>query len=297
MEIRAAGRAKVNLHLKVGEVRPDGFHEVTTVMQTIDLADEVRITPADTTSVGITWAEGLSGPLPEPPDLVERTIDLLVERLGEEMPAVSARVTKRIPIAAGLGGGSADAAAAILAINELIGKTLSSETMMGLAASIGSDVAFALQGGSGLATGRGEQVSAVPVAPILWWVVAIPDARLSAAQVYRRYDEIGPGSSPAPHVLLRALRHDEVVEAGRHLHNDLEPAAFDLLPELPGLKDKVTGAGPLGAVVSGSGPAIAALCRDREHAKSVARAVNGAFARVEIAPCTARGAEVLSGRG
>lgn len=293
--LRVLGRAKVNLALCVRERRQDGYHELETVMQTVDLADELSMQAAPSTSVSIAWAAGLAGALPASPDLVERALSLVRDAAGRGEAAV--RVVKRIPMGAGLGGGSADAAAALVGMQALLGEGLRAGIAAEIALRLGSDVPFAMRGGTAVARGRGEALTPVGTGRDLWWVLGIPPFRLGTAEVYRRYDEIAghraPAGEPETGSLVAALESEDPGEVARWLSNDLEVAAFDLAPSLSGLKEAVARAGALGAVMSGSGSAIAGLCRDRSHAAEVAQAIAPSFDRVETVGSTRRGAEVV----
>lgn len=292
MEVGVLARAKVNLFLSVLGRRPDGYHEVETVMQSVDLFDEVDVCRADVTTVSIEWAPGLSGPMPAAPDLVEKALGLFAEATGREAEA-EVRVVKRIPIGSGLGGGSADAAAALLGINELLDRPASLAELEEICGRVGSDVPFALRGGVALATGRGEMLSPFSCPASLTWVLAMGEAGLSTAAVYRRRDELPPARGRDSQELTDALAAGDLRGVGASLHNDLEEAALSLDPSLASRKQALLDAGALGAVMTGSGSAVAALCRDESHAREVARRVAPQFARVEVAPGAARGAEAV----
>lgn len=285
--VRLAARAKVNLSLRVLGRRSDGFHEISTVMQSLEWFDELEMRRAPKTNVTVEWGAGLSGELPERPDLVERTIGIVDQTLGGTQ-AAEVRVVKNIPVAAGLGGGSADAAAAILGMNALTDKAMSPELMLEVAAQAGSDVPFALVGGTALARGRGEVIERLDHRP-LWWVIAVPDFSMETAAVYDRWDELGAAGSPEDPFLSSSFADDLV----QFIRNDLEPAAFDLQPSLREMKDVVSRAGVITTVIGGSGPTIAGLCRDRNHADEVASRVSAAFRLVKVVPSAPRGAEVL----
>jgi 4-diphosphocytidyl-2-C-methyl-D-erythritol kinase len=285
--VRLAARAKVNLSLRVLGPRSDGFHEISTVMQSLEWFDEIEMKRAPKTKVTVEWGSGLSGALPEKPDLVERTIGIIDQTLGGTQ-AAEVRVVKNIPVAAGLGGGSADAAAAILGMNVLTDHAMSPELMLEVAAQAGSDVPFALVGGTAFARGRGELVERLEHRP-LWWVIAVPDFSLETAAVYERWDEMRTSSSRDAQVPTSQA----VEEIGRFLTNDLESPAFEMKPSLRGLKDEMMKAGAIGAVMSGSGPAIAGLCRDRHHGEVVADRVNDIFHLVMVGLSSPQGVDVL----
>jgi 4-diphosphocytidyl-2-C-methyl-D-erythritol kinase len=283
LALRARVAAKVNLALLVGARRADGYHEIRSVLQSVSLWDRLDVLPA---------ADGLSlevegGPLPAD----EGNLVLVAAREADRRRAGGgggARflLRKGIPVAAGLGGGSADGAAALLALDRLWDLGLAAGDLAVMAAEVGSDVPFCLTGGTSLAGGRGEQLQAVPAAGTFWWVVGIAREWLATATVYRRYDELGP---PRPLVasgldaLLDALASGAPERLAPELVNDLEAAAFRLLPGLAMAKQRLLDAGALGAVMSGSGPTLLALCASREHARAVASSAAPAFHRVRVA--------------
>lgn len=298
--IKAIGRAKVNLWLAVVGRRPDGYHELETVMQSISLADELTIEPAEHSEVNISWADGLEGPIPTPPDIVQRTVAAARLQCAER-PSVTVR--KRIPVGAGLGGASADAAAALVGLQQLEGTDCAGSFEIDvLARLLGADVPFCLKGGVALATGIGDQLSTLACPATLWWVLGISESPLSTVKVYQRYDELVPvGGRPSGNgvpagntsALAGALSTGDLDGIAANLANDLEIAAFDMMPELRALKQAMADGGALRAIMTGSGSAIIGLCRDEEHAHQVAGRVRGSFARVEVASGSPVGAELL----
>jgi 4-diphosphocytidyl-2-C-methyl-D-erythritol kinase len=315
--------AKINLFLAVGPRRADGYHELSTVMQTVDLSDTLRLARADAPAV--TFVRGrLRGPeghafpgdLPEAPDLVARALDLYASEMRRPL-VLSAEVTKQIPIAAGLAGGSADAAAALLGADAIAGLETPRGQLEALGRRLGADVAFCLRGGTAYARGRGDQLSPLVCRHRVWWVLGISDFRLSTEDVYRRFDELAAGAPPTPsppggagdarsEALEQAesglLRPAKLIDGltsgypkvvGAALRNDLERAAFDLIPKLGGLKHAMRAHGALGAVLSGSGPTIAGICRDEAHAEEVAARAAPTFDRVEVVASTLAGATVV----
>jgi 4-diphosphocytidyl-2-C-methyl-D-erythritol kinase len=280
--LRAHAAAKINLALLVGERRDDGFHELVSVMHAIGLWDDLEVALAPK-GLGLeVEGEGL------PPD--ESNLVLVaaweLARRSRDLPGARFRLRKGIPISAGLGGGSADGAAALLALDRLWQLHLPAVNLHAMAAEIGSDVPFCLVGGSRVGSGRGEKLRDAPTRGTQWWVVAIDAEGLDTAAVYRRYDELGlarPLGDRQPSELLAALAAGDVARIGAALANDLEPAAFDLLPRLKSGKERLIEAGAVGAVMSGSGPTLLGLARDEEHAGRLARAVRSGFARVELA--------------
>ncbi|HWD09291.1 MAG TPA: 4-(cytidine 5'-diphospho)-2-C-methyl-D-erythritol kinase [Actinomycetota bacterium] len=302
--VELVARAKINLFLEVGPRRADGYHSVTTVMQTVDLADTVVLERATATSVTFARGPGYAGPLPEPPDLVATALEVCAAEL-RGLPPVTAEVTKQIPMAAGLAGGSADAAAAVGGADALAGAGTPRGRLEALCRRLGSDVAFCLRGGTALARGRGDQLSPMACRHRIWWVLGISGFPLPTVDVYRRFDELGgpgghpvPGAAPGGHP-ARPNRLADALAAGHPkaiaplLRNDLQLPAFDLAQSLPGMAAALEKAGALRAILTGSGPTIAGICRDEAHAEEVAARAEGEFPRVELVASTPLGAEVV----
>jgi 4-diphosphocytidyl-2-C-methyl-D-erythritol kinase len=271
--------AKINLHLAVGPVREDGFHELTTVYHAIALYDEITARPAD--SLALTMdGEGAGELALDDGNLVIRAAKLLAAAAGREAHA-RLHLRKQIPLAAGLAGGSADAAATLVACDALWGTGYTREDLAGVAASLGSDVPFLVLGGTALGTGRGEQVSPVLAPGHAWhWVVAVADGGLSTPVVYGELDRLREaGQAPPPagstDEILAALRQRDSDVLASCLTNDLQAAALALRP---GLRDTLAAgerAGALAGLVSGSGPTCVFLCDDAGHAEVVAAALVG----------------------
>jgi len=269
--------AKVNLHLSVGPVRKDAFHELVTVYHAVSLYDEVVVEPGDGVSVTVT-GEG-AGELPVGDDnLAVRAVRAVAALLGRD-PEIAITVRKGIPVAGGLAGGSADAAAALIAADAMWGSELDRITLEGLAAGLGSDVAFLLHGGSALGTGRGEAISPVLGTGDYHWVLAIADAGMSTPAVYAELDAMRE-AGPIPRVgepdgVLAALRAGDVPALGTVLANDLQAAALRLRPQLRQVLDAGRELGAAGAIVSGSGPTVAMLARTAEDSVRIASSLSG----------------------
>jgi len=263
--------AKLNLHLSVGPLRADGFHELTTVFHAVSLTDEVTVRPADRLTVSVT-GEGAEQVPTDSTNLAVRAAALLAEHTGHA-PGVAISIRKGIPVAGGCAGGSADAAATLIACNVLWGTEQGSDTLAGLAARLGSDVSFCLQGRTALGTGRGEQLTPVLGRGSYAWVLALAHEGLSTPAVYRRLDDdrkSAPTVAADPSDVLAALRRGDATLLGRALHNDLQPPAVALRPALQTLLNLGDELGALGGIVSGSGPTVAFLARDPDHADELA---------------------------
>ena len=259
--------AKINLGLSVGGPRSDGFHDVATAYHAISLQDELVAAASEELSIALTTADGI--PLDDVPqdsnNLAVAAALALAERAGVE-PLVRLHVTKSIPVAGGMAGGSADAAAALVACDALWQTGLSRSELAELAAALGSDVPFSLVGGTALGTGRGEVLTPVLARGRFHWVVAIADGGLSTPDVYAECDRLRAGIAvPEPRV-ADAL--------GAALHNDLQEAACSLRPSLRETLETGAQAGALGSLVSGSGPSVVFLARSPEHAIDIAVALS-----------------------
>jgi 4-diphosphocytidyl-2-C-methyl-D-erythritol kinase len=279
--VTARAPAKVNLQLAVGPVRADGYHEVVTVYHAVSLFDEVTVTPARRDRVSVT-GEGAAAVPTGRANLALAAARALAAAAGRGPAGVAIEIRKRIPVAAGLAGGSADAAAALAACNELWSTGLSQAELAEVAAGIGSDVAFALVGGTAIGVGRGERVTPALAAGSYHWVLAFAAGELSAAAVYAACDSLRAARGWVPKApaldtaLIAALRAGDPARVGARLSNDLQPAALSLRPELRRTLAAGAGHGALAAIVSGSGPTCACLATDQRHARELAVALAGA---------------------
>lgn len=276
LTVRAA--AKINLLLGVGAPRPDGFHTLVTVYQAVSLYDDLTVTASASGGRDLTVATEVAAyidasHLPEPGhNIVDRAALALGAHHGRPVTA-EVRVDKSIPIAGGLAGGSADGAAALLALDRLLELGTSDEDLLLLAAGLGSDVPFALVGGSALGEGHGEVVTPVDDRGSWWWVVVPSPEGMSTPAVYRRYDELRPDAPTLPGPpddVVEALAGGDARRLAVALHNDLEQAACDLRPDLARLILEGVDAGALRGLVSGSGPTCVFLCESGDQARSVA---------------------------
>ena len=300
--------AKVNLSLGVGERRADGFHPLATVYQAIGLFDQVRVSHAGThgnadVTVSVRAETGLSVmdvPTDETNIAVQAVrllarhheIDLVVRR------GVDIVIDKGIPVAGGMAGGSADAAATLLACDRLWGFDSPLEDLVELAAELGSDVPFALVGGTAIGSGRGELVVPLMSVGTFWWVVLTSSQGLSTPAVYRQFDLLQEGSPlgapEIPDALMTALRGHDMAELGAALSNDLQEAALVLRPELQRALEIGLAESAHGAVLSGSGPSCLFLCESRAHAGLVADGLEAAgLGPVSFAPGPVPGARVI----
>lgn len=292
-----AAHAKVNLALFVGTLRPDGYHPVATVIQRLELHDrvELRVERGEGRK-GQGLEVRVSADRPGLPQGAQNLAGKAVLHLAPELEAagygdarVEIRLEKRIPVAAGLAGGSADAAAVLAGLNRRLGLGLDREALMAKAAALGSDVPACLVHGTVLCTGRGERVQRIP-APRLWWVLANPGGELPVGDVYREFDALissgeresrNPGrleADVAP--LIEALARGEAKEIAPRLRNDLQEAACRRHAGIGPLLARMREAGALAALVSGSGPTVAGLAAGAREASRIAQELAGTGAWV-----------------
>ncbi|CAN5220274.1 4-(cytidine 5'-diphospho)-2-C-methyl-D-erythritol kinase [soil metagenome] len=281
--------AKVNYALEVRGTRSDGYHEVSTVMQSVSLADEVEI---ETTARGfeiVTEPEDAEiGPLEE--NTVYKAVRLLGKMAGIGLSA-RVRLRKRIPAGAGLGGGSADAAATLVGLNELFGLGLSDEELRKVGLKIGADVPFCLSGGTALGEGIGEVLSPLPAPPPHYLVIAKPAAGAETARIYQAYDERLRRGNFSASLAVEALRIGELGALARALGNDLIPTTKSLVPEVRELEEELLRGGALGATMSGTGTSVYGIYGSEAEARAVAEGLRTHFVGV-YEPVT-RGVELL----
>lgn len=323
--------AKLNLFLAVRGRMADGYHELVTVLQTISLFDHLQVGlvgppgrghhPAGRRRMRVELKHGPVAGLPPAVDNLAARAAVALGRASGMLEAGAVAVSvqdsprqdaiapqpayasaheprtvlelhKGIPIAGGMAGGSADAAGALVALNELWGCEFTRDQLREIAADIGSDVPFCLIGGTALATGRGTSLARVLCRGTFHWVVCQASEPLPTADVYRAWDRHCRPSECEPDAVLQALRSQDAVALGAALHNDLEPAAYALRPELEMDKKALLDAGALGAVLSGSGPTLLALAADAASAERIAERVASRFPTVGVASSPAGGPDM-----
>ena len=279
--VRVRVPAKVNLSLRVGPLRDDNFHELTTIFHAISLTDDVTVSEGPSGSgrtMAITGSSAASVPADDT-NLAAQAARALATFAGLPDPDVGIEIMKSIPVAGGMAGGSADAAAALVACRRLWRLDVSDAALRDIAAGLGSDVAFALVGGTARGTGRGETVTPVLAAGDLHWVIALSEGELSTPRVYAEWDRlvdaghVSVGGDDAP--LLAALRTGEPRDIGPLLVNDLQSAALSLRPSLHAVLEAGAELGALGGIVSGSGPTCAFLASGRDAAIALAAELAG----------------------
>jgi 4-diphosphocytidyl-2-C-methyl-D-erythritol kinase len=292
---RAPG--KINLVLRVGPRRADGYHDLLTCFQAVDIWESVALSPAEEFSIAVTGDVNL-GEIPlDGNNLAMKAVAAVAQATGRT-DAVAILIDKKVPVGGGMGGGSADAAATLIAINELWQTGLSQVELLDIAAGLGSDVPFLLEGGSALGRGRGEILEPLKSSP-LHWVIVPSMEHLATPGVYSRLDELRSDvdvvlPDSLPDVFTDALYRGDAEALAPHLINDMAQAAIDLNPELEATLEKGLACGALAVMVSGSGPTCAMLARDKTHAEEIFHACSEAGRYAVVTSSPARGAHLVS---
>ncbi|MEL1134840.1 4-(cytidine 5'-diphospho)-2-C-methyl-D-erythritol kinase [Desulfitobacterium sp. THU1] len=263
-QIELFAYAKINLALAITGHRPDGYHELESVMQSIGLSDRIQIT---LTEGGIDCSCGeWSGP----ENLAYQAAQVFLAGLNTTS-GIKIEIEKNIPVQAGLGGGSADAATTLYALNQLFQEPYSLEQLKSLAAGLGADVPFCLQGGTQWATGVGDVLKDLPLAPRIHLLIVKPWQGVNTAQAYRSFDQESKFTHLSYEAWQKALASKEAEALAPLLYNDLEPASMKLLPEIARIKGALQEEeGCLGALMSGSGSAVFGMFQSSEQAQRVA---------------------------
>jgi 4-diphosphocytidyl-2-C-methyl-D-erythritol kinase len=290
--------AKVNLQLSVGPKKADGYHEVVTVFQAISLMDTLRISHADKFGISIKGDYTNGVPLDQS-NLVYKAVELMSEKFDTDK-TIDIEINKSIPVAGGMAGGSADAAATLLGIDALYGLGLSKDELGEVARKLGSDVPFMLHGGTAVGRGHGDEITPALSRGTYHWVIAVSSNGLSTPAVYGECDRLRTGldiKDPSLNdELLQALLSGDSTRVGKSLNNDLQAAAISLRPALRLILDTGQEYGALGGIVSGSGPSVAFLVADEDHSLDLAVALtsSGVVGSVARAQGPVTGAKVIA---
>ena len=260
---------KINLQLSVGPLQADGYHGLATIFQAVSLYDEVKISRSDEEGIRIS-AEGRHEFLPlNQENLAYKAAAMMIKEFELES-GIEISIKKEIPISGGMAGGSADAGATIVGIDYLFSLGMKRDAMERLGATLGADVPFTISGGTAIGTGRGDQITPVLARGTYNWVLALSSSGLSTPAVFKECDRLREGLQVSqPHVsdtLMQALGSGDSVALGAALSNDLQAAACSLKPALRLILDVGMDYGALGGLVSGSGPTVAFLAENEEHA-------------------------------
>ena len=300
VHVRAPG--KINVYLGVGARHDDGYHALATVFQAVSLFEDVYARHDDGFSLEVDGDVDVSGVPLDDRNLAVRAAKLLASATGYQ-GGVALRIRKSVPVAGGMGGGSADAAAALVACDTLWGTGLTLPQLHELAARLGADVPFALHGGTAVGTGRGDQLNPALARGRFDWVLVPSADGLSTPEVYGRLDEHRaengaladdpPLSLDVPIPVLQALRSGDAASLAASMHNDLEVAALLARPDLGDLISAGLGAGALSGIVSGSGPTVAFLCESEDAARYVQSGLAEAGHEALIAHGPVPGARII----
>ena len=304
--VRVKAPGKINVSLRVGTPREDGYHSVASVYLAVSLYEEITATATDDGAITVTvdGQGSLNLPMEEIPldasNLAARAAALLAE-LSENSTGVHLNITKRVPIAGGMGGGSADAAATLLACDALWNSGFSRDELAKIAVDLGADVPFALIGGTAVGVGVGEQLTPAISKTPLHWVLVPSNFGLSTPAVYRTLDDLRLANGDVPPEIpeidpqiLTAMRSGDAHALADLLHNDLQAAALELAPELKDILHAGRDAGALAGIVSGSGPTVAFLAESEEHAATVDALLATAGLSTELVHGPAHGARIVS---
>ena len=302
LPVHARAPGKVNLYLGVGTVGDDGYHDVATVYQAVSLYEDVRVWNADDISLSFTGPIDCSGVPTDDRNIAVRAARLVAEAAGVSR-GVHIEIEKNVPVAGGMGGGSADGAATLIACDELWGTGLTRDQLHELAVQLGADVPFALQGGTAIGLGRGDELSPVLSQGRFDWVLVLPRGELSTPAVYRELDlhrerHAGELAAAVEHPsvsteLLQALRAGDPALLAENLANDLQAPAIHLSDELADVLELGERSGALAGLVSGSGPTVAFLAEDRESAIDLQIALSAAQLRAVRVSGPVHGARVM----
>ncbi|MHA7246677.1 4-(cytidine 5'-diphospho)-2-C-methyl-D-erythritol kinase [Arthrobacter tecti] len=304
--VRVKAPGKINVSLRVGPPREDGYHSVASVYLAVSLFEEITATVTDEPGITVTvdGQGSLNLPMAEIPldssNLAAQAASLLAE-LSENSTGVHLNITKRVPIAGGMGGGSADAAAALLACDALWNSGFSRDELAKIAVDLGADVPFALIGGTAVGLGVGEQLTpAISKTPLHWVLVTSPFG-LSTPAVYRTLDDLRLAAGHDPPELpeidpqvLGAMRAGDAHALAGLLHNDLQDAALELAPGLQDVLDAGKEAGALAGIVSGSGPTVAFLAESADHGETIDALLASTGLSTELVSGPAHGARIVS---
>jgi len=298
VHVRAPG--KINIAFDVGDVQPDGYHDVASVYQAVALYEDLWASTARVDEIDVTGDVDVSGVPLDGSNLALRAARLVADHVGFD-GGIRLQIHKGVPVAGGMGGGSADAAAALVAVNELLDAGLTSLELQELGAQLGADVPFAVLGGTAIGTGRGDELAPALVRGRFDWVLATSGEGLSTPEVYRELDRLRalPDIAP-PHgvprvepAVLQALRAGNPEQLADAVRNDLQQAALSLRPDLAQVLRAGDQAGALAGIVSGSGPTVAFLAADEHARDDLADALAARGLRAFVAHGPVPGARVV----
>lgn len=278
--------AKLNISLDVGKRREDGFHEMTMVMQTISLADAVTVTLNGTGKVRAkTNLPFIPG---DERNLAVKAALRYLEAIGRKAQGALIEIQKTVPVGAGMGGGSSDAAAVLRAMNALFDQALSTGELEALSCAVGSDVAFCVAGGTALATGRGEKLEALPALPDCAFVVCKPAFSISTPELFRKLDQMPLRRHPDTAGLIAAIREGQLGQVCRRMYNVFEDVDDRRMRTVADIKSRLLDAGALGAVMTGTGSAVFGVFASGMELETVCAPLRREYGFCESAVCVGR---------
>lgn len=287
--LKVIAHSKINLFLNILDRRPDGYHNIETILQSISLANYLTFTPTEKETaivyknVPVTDFQG---------DLVAKATQVIKEETGLTQQTLI-EVKKQTPVAAGLGGGSADAAATLVGLNHIYNLDLKRDSLLEMAEKIGSDVPFFIYGGTQQAEGRGEKLTKLDSMPDCWIVVATPPFEISTSRAYEDFDRLEKPLRRNPAAMIEAIRAENLKAISDLLFNAFEAQAEQEFPQISKLKEKALKAGALGALMSGSGPSVFALAFSKKEAEKIAAILKSEVNRVTLATPCQMGLEII----
>ncbi len=284
--MRVSAFAKINLFLRVDEKRPDGFHELETIFQNINLSDQLvfeQTSQSEDVLLTITPESTYSVDLKE--NLILKAVKFLEDSADKKIRNIRIHLTKHIPVGAGLGGGSSDSAATLIALNRLCSLEVSSEVIFDIALSLGADVPFFLRGGTALGKGRGERLYSLVNKIPCWYVVVYPGFSVSTAAAYHALDdEVKTTGRTKQRIVapIESLEEGQEREFFDRLHNDFTRVVERMYPQIALIREKLVKAGCKRALLSGSGSAVFGICSGKEQAEEVGSELGKEFSDVYV---------------
>ncbi len=289
MTVTVKAPAKLNLTLEVGAKRADGYHEMKSVMQAVDLCDRVTMTANDSAEITLSIT-GATLPA-DPSNTAYKAARVFLHHIGRSDFGVHIDLEKHIPMQAGMAGGSADAAAVLVGLNQLTGASLSEETLCALGAKVGADVPFCVMGGAALASGIGTDLEAVTPLQDGWFVAVKPQVNVSTAEAYRATDSKENLPHPDHEGMCRAMAAGDLSRVGALLENAFEAALQ--LPEVAAVQEAMRTFAPLGCLMTGSGSVVYALFATETAAVRCADGLRAVYENVYVCHPTSDGPEAL----
>lgn len=284
-------RAKINWTLDVGQKRPDGYHEIETIMQSINLWDTVVLQEAEK---GISLESNVRNIPLDSRNIAWKAAEMVKEKFDIDR-GIRISIRKNIPVSAGLAGGSANAAAVLVGLNYLWNLGMTKEEMKDLGKALGADVPFCLQGGSALAKGIGEKLTPIKIGRPIWLLVVNPPIRVSTRQIFKLWDELPAVSFRRPDSakMISALSNGDIRGVGKAMVNVLEAVTTSLYPQILDIKRRLIDLGALNSLMSGSGPSVYGVFEDKLKAKKAAQLMKGYGRRVFVVDSSRKGIELL----